>query len=105
MGIISLIPTPWKIGVAAVAAIAVIAGSARGGYVYSEGKHAREELLIAKAGEAAAKTAAQAIAQIEVKVAPIRERVTHEIQTEVRYKECVNTPAVMESINEARKGK
>lgn len=94
---------PYKWAVVGVAVLALTAGSARLGYNYSEGKHAREEVLIMKAGEKAAQTAAAAIAKIEVKVAPIRERVTHEIQTEVRYKECVNTPAVMESINEARK--
>jgi hypothetical protein len=88
--------------------VALFAAGGTGFYYgsdYQKGKSAREEVLIKRAGDAAAEAAASKIAGIEFNVAPIRERITHEVQTNTVYKDCLNTDDAMKAINEARTGK
>ena len=93
-----------QLTLAIVVAVALCAGSATLGYRYAQGQAAREELLIEKAGKAASVEAAKAIAGIQTKVYPIRERLEREITKLPPTPEECNAPAaVVESINDARR--
>lgn len=88
--------------------VAALAGSHW--YVYAKGvedarnEAAATELLIERAGEAAARTAAQAIASIEVRNVTIRQRVEREIHEKTVYRECRHTPDGLRAVNAALAG-
>lgn len=87
-----------------VATIVVAGGSFWFGISFQKGQSAREEVLIQRAGDAAAERAATAIAGIKTKVYPIREK----IETTIRELppmpvECNAPKSIVDGINEARK--
>jgi hypothetical protein len=86
------------------AALLLFVGGTTLGYRYAQGQAAREEMLIQKAGDAAAERAATAIAGIKVNIAPIRERVTETIrELPPMPAECNMPPSVNEEVNNARR--
>lgn len=95
--------TQTKLIIGIVILLALCAGSAKVGYDLAAGKAAREEVLIRKAGDAAAERAAIAINGIKAKVYPIRERIETTIRELPAMPVECNTPApIAEDINKAR---
>lgn len=88
-----------------VAATALVAAlSAKLGYDFAMGKAAREELLIQKAGDAAAERAATAIAGLQPKYTTINKALETVIRELPPTPEACNaTQAVLDQINTARK--
>jgi len=97
-------PAQIKYAIIAVVVLALCGASAKVGYDLATGKAAREELLIEKAGDKAAERAAKAIAGIQTKVYPIRERIESTIRELPAMPVECNTPtSIATDINEARK--
>ena len=65
---------------------------------------AREDAATERATDAALKTAAEVLANIEVNYGPTREKITREIRTDVRYSDCVVGPDGLRALNEAIAG-
>ena len=65
---------------------------------------AREDAATERATDAALKTAAEVLAGIEVQSGQVRERITHEVRTDVRYSDCVVGPDGLRALNEAITG-
>jgi hypothetical protein len=94
---------PYVIAGAAVALVLAAGAGFKFGSDFAKGQAAREEVLIAKAGDAAAERAATAIAGIKVNIAPIRERVETTIrEMPAMPVECNTPPAIDAAVNEAR---
>jgi hypothetical protein len=95
---------PYVLLAAGVALVLLCAGSAKLGYDHALGQAAREEVLIEKAGKELSTVAAKAIAGIDVKVYPIRERLEREItKLPPSPEECNATQPVLDAINDARR--
>jgi hypothetical protein len=94
---------PYLIGGAVLAIALAFAGGTKVGSDFAKGQAAREEVLIEKAGDAAAERAAKAIAGIKVNIAPIRERVETTIRELPPMPVECNTPASINTeVNNAR---
>lgn len=93
---------PWVI----LGVVLLLLGAAAGGFKfgsdYQLGKAAREEVLIQKAGDAAAERAAQAIAGIDVKIPPIKRIIENAIKANTVYTECKPTQDAVDAVNAAR---
>lgn len=68
-------------------------------------KRAREDQLLARAGEAAQQSAAQAIAAIKPRNVTIRQETEREIQTRTVYADCRHSPEQLQRLNEALTGR
>lgn len=79
---------PWVLLVLLVTLIAASAGGAKLGYNYAEGKHAREEVLIQQAGEAAQRSAADEIAKIKIVHQTNQTRLEREIVKVPDFSQC-----------------
>lgn len=94
---------PWVI----VVGLVLLAGAAAGGFKfgsdYQLGQAARDEVLIEKAGKAAGEQAAKAIADIDVKLPPIRGIIEKAIKDNAVYTECKPTQDAVDAVNEARR--
>ena len=87
-----------------ISLLAGIVSGAWGGYEFATGQQAKEEQLVAKVQEAASISAANAIANIEIKNTTIRQEVQREIIENVVYRDCHHTPDGMRLINDALRG-
>jgi len=95
---------PYVLGGAVVALVLAAAGGFKFGSDFAKGQAAREEVLIKKAGDAAAERAAIEIGRIDVRISPIRERVEREIvKLPPTPEECNAPKAIVDAINDARK--
>lgn len=95
---------PWVILGAVVAVVLLCAGSAKLGYDHAQGQAAREEVLIGKAGDAAAERASTIIAGLQPKYTTINRKLETEIRNMPPTPEACNiTKAALDQINEARR--
>lgn len=89
-----------------IVGIVLLTGAfASGAYVGSEyvaGRQAQADVAAMAQATTDLKQTAERLSKIQVKVAPIREIVRHEIETNTVYRDCVNTDAMMDAINNAR---
>jgi hypothetical protein len=76
---LALLRNPWVLLGALVVLMATFAGGLKVGGDYAKGQAAREEVLIAKAGEKASQAAAAAISKIKVVNQTNRTRIEREI--------------------------
>ncbi len=92
---------PWALLLAAAAAGAAYWQGRQDGRSAVEAEAAREERLIAQAGQASADAAAQAIARMQVRHTTIRQEVEREIQVRTEYRDCRHSPEQLQRINAA----
>ena len=95
---------PYIIGGTAVALVLAAGAGFKFGSDFAKGQAAREEVLIAKAGDAAAERAAEVIAGLTPKYTTINKN----LETVIRElpptpETCNATQAVVDQINEARR--
>lgn len=95
------IVNPWLIVALMVTHVAAAGfGYLKGGQ-HAEAKHASQELLVAKAAEAAQSAAAQEIAKIEIRHTTIRQKVQRETIEKPVYRECVHSTDGLRLVNQA----
>ncbi len=95
---------PYVIGGAVVALVLAAGAGFKFGSDFAKGQAAREEVLIAKAGDAAAERAAGVIAGLTPKYTTINKNLETVIRELPPTPEACNaTAAVLDQINEARK--
>lgn len=98
-------PAQIKALIIGLVILALCAGSAKVGYDLAAGKAAREELLIEKAGDAAAARAAAAIADIKVVHKTIQNQLEREIIHVPDLNTCHAGPSVERLLNDALEGR
>jgi hypothetical protein len=92
---------PWVLLAAALAAGGAYWQGRQDGRSAVDAEAARDERLIAQAGQASAAAAAEAIARMQVRHTTIRQEVEREIQVRTEYRDCRHTPEQLQRINAA----
>lgn len=99
-----IMPNPWLIVGALGLAIGAFFYGTHTGATSEKAKYATTQLLIAKAGEAAQRGAAEEIAKITIINKTIQGRVETITREVPVYKDCHNTPDVMKGLNDLLTG-
>lgn len=94
-------PNPYLLLGALIGAVMLFLGGVGLGMKYEKGQAAREEVLIAKAGEAAALASAVEIGKIQITQTTIRQKAQETIREVPVYRDCVHSPDVLRLLNEA----
>lgn len=102
---LALLRNPWILLGAFVVMLALFASGVKVGTSYARGQAAREEILIAKAGDAAAIRAAEAISKIKVVNQTNRTRIEREIVKVPALTTCHAGDAVRGVLDDALSGK
>lgn len=102
---LKLLLNPWFLLSALLAIAGAGAGGIKLGIDYAEGQHAKESVLIEKAGRAAQIAAAEQIAQIKIVNQTNRQVIEREIRTVPDYSACKHSPDGLRAINEALTGR
>lgn len=95
---------PYLIIAALVAVMAAGAGGFKLGIDHQKANDTDKKELVSEAVDAANQASAEAIAKIRVHNTTITQEVRHEVETQVVYRDCHNTPDGMSGINSALTG-
>ncbi len=93
--------SPWALLLAAAAAGGAYWQGRQDGRGAVEAEAARDERLVAQAGQASATAAAEAIARMSVRHTTIRQEVEREIQVRTEYRDCRHSAEQLQRINAA----
>ncbi len=97
----------WTQVAAVAAALAVGAAYWQGrqdGRAAEQGAAARDEALVQRAGQAAADSAAKAIARLQVRHTTIRQETEREVQVRTEYRDCRHRADQLQRLNAALSG-